>query len=34
MYVYQNFGVRDVHGQTPKTIVLYLLPSDFPDTFS
>ena len=35
-YVCQNFGVRDVHGQTPKSIyqASYLLPSNFLNNFS
>ena len=36
MYVYQNFGVREVHGQIPKSIyqASCLLPTDFPNSFS
>ena len=36
MFVCQNFGVHDIHGQIPKSIyqVSYLLPSDFPKNFS
>ena len=35
-YVCQNFGVRDIHGQMPKSIyqASYLLPSDIPNNFS
>ena len=35
-YVCQNFGVRDIRGQIPKSLqqALYLLPSDFPNNFS
>ena len=35
-YVCQNFGVRHVRGQIPKSIyqVSYLLPNDFPNNFS
>ena len=35
-YVCQNFGVRDVFGQIPKSIyqASCLLPGDFPDNFS
>ena len=34
-YVRQNFGVRDVRGQIPKSLcqASYLLPSDFPNNF-
>ena len=36
MYVYQSSGVRDGHGQIPKSKyqASYLLPSDFPNNFS
>ena len=36
MYVYQNFGIRDIHGQIPKSIyqASYLLPSYFLNNFS
>ena len=35
-YIYQNFGVHDVHGQIPKSIyqASYLLPTDYPNNFS
>ena len=35
-HVCQNFGIHDVHGQTPKSIcpTSYLLPSDLPYNFS
>ena len=35
-YMYQNFCVRGVHGQIPRSIyqALWLLPSDFPNHFS
>ena len=35
-YVCQNFGVRDIRGQIPKSMyqASYLLPSDFPNNFS